>query len=392
MQNNISHKDQASLYLTNFISFPYQSSNQDVPVMQFTAGEPLSLSWASNGSEFQLYAAGGSNLLYSGATPSFDLQQGFQQNTTLMLTTNDSVTTLYAFLTIIISNPVLTPDSMDVSGDQTDSGTLTVQQTLYTQKNLTIADNLNTGSNNSFNNISVSQQTNVSGAATMKTLSVNEITGGSTLTTDSNTTLVLPDNANISRLDTTSVTASGTSNISDLTVSGGITSGNASIAMIGSLQLIKQDISFGEMDITAKTDGFAIALIDPTNCYGGTNSYSVITYDGQEYSVNGVYLSENPGHNIPKYGYCCIPVQKGGTWKCSASTEGSAGNAPVVSIYWAPLGGGSDSYTITREAKASAGINVKPPDLQQQWQTDFLQTLAAAMQKDPAASQPSAGQ
>lgn len=344
MQNNISHKqsDQAPLYLTNFISFPYQSSQQDIPVTQFMALSPFSVKWSSNGTGYKLYANSNPNPIYTGTGTSFDIPQGFKHNTTLMLEASNAAGKLYAFLTIIISKPTLTPDSITVAGTMDNPSILTVQGTLYAKSTLTINGTLNLGNNNSFNDITVGATSNIRGKATLAQLTANAIAGGASITTDANCALTLQPNATVNKLDTTSVTASGSSNIADLTVNGNITANKASITMMGSWNLIKQGSAFGEMTITAGTDGLVLVYIDPDNCDAGTNATAVITYNGQQYSVNGVNLYQVQSNNALKQGYCCVPVQKGTSWQCSGSTSGN-GQSPTIYVYWIPFGADKSS-------------------------------------------------
>ncbi|MGN7824401.1 hypothetical protein ACTJJB_30030 [Chitinophaga sp. 22536] len=386
MHNNISHKqsDQDPLYLTNFISFPYQSSQQDLPVTQFIALSPFSVKWSSNGTGYKLYANGNPNPIYTGTGTSFDMPQGFRHNTTLMLEASNTTDTRYAFLTIIISKPTLTPDSMTVAGKMENPVILTVQGTLYAKNTLTINGVLNLGNNSAFNNITVSQTSNIRGKASLEQLKANAIAGGSSITTDATCTLTLQPNAAVSQLDTTSVSAPGSSNINDLTVKGNLTAGKANIAMIGSWNLIMQGTNSVEMTITAKTDGLVMIYIDPTNCNTGVSSTGVITCNGQQYSTTGANFYQINSNNTLKYGYCCVPIQKGSSWKFSGSVTGG-GQTPVTYLYWIPFGANKDSYEIT-SVKELAGTppRTKTLDLQEvtaQRYAEFLQTLAEATHK-----------
>ncbi|MGN7824398.1 hypothetical protein ACTJJB_30015 [Chitinophaga sp. 22536] len=346
--------DQGPLYLRSFISFPYQSTQQDVPVTAFTAGGPFSTKWDSNGTQFALYANGNPTPIYTDSTPSFDFPKGLQSTTTLVLEADNGQTKLYAYLTIIITNAVLTPDSITVSGSMINSNQLTVQQTLYTKANLAISGTLNLENNTSFKNIAVS--------------------------------LSSGPGIHLKHVNAGAVRATENSTINYLTVSDSISLNKASVAMTGGMHLIQQGLSFGETEVTAKTDGFAIIFVDPTHSGGAQDASGCITYNNQQYTVNGMHLVN---FGVLKFGYCYVPIRANSKWKCSGSVIGGSGQTPVVSIYWIPLGGGTDSYEISAAAPelTSLPIQSSTSDSQissEQWYMDFYQTLAKAMDKNPA--------
>ncbi|WP_343746049.1 hypothetical protein [Chitinophaga sp.] len=348
--------DQGPLYLRSFISFPYQSTEQDVPVTAFIAGGPFSTKWDSNGTQFALYANGNPTPIYTDSTPSFDFPKGLQSTTTLVLEADNGQTKLYTYLTIIISNAVLTPDSITVSGSMINSNQLTVQQTLYTKANLAISGTLNLENNTSFKNIAVSLS---SGPG----IHLKHVNAGAVRATESST-------------------------INHLTVSDSITVNKASVAMTGGMHLIQQGQSFGETEITAKTDGFAIIFVDPTQSGGAQAASGCITYNNQQYTVNGIHLRQYVNYGIPKFGYCYVPIRGNSKWKCSGNISGGSGQTPVISIYWIPLGGGTDSYEISAAARELTSLPIQSSTsdsqiLSEQWYTDFYQTLAKAMDKDP---------
>ncbi|QJB31517.1 hypothetical protein HF324_09100 [Chitinophaga oryzae] len=301
--------DQEPLSLASFISYPYQNF-QGVPVTQFTAGSPFSVRWDSNGTNFNLYVSGNPQPLHTGAGTSADLPQGLQTNTTLILEADNNVDKRYAFLTIIISNPVLTPETIwHDTGNMTNAGTLNVEGSLY-NTTLTFGSEgvLNMGDNGFFQDLTVSQTSKISGTAFSNGLQ------------------------------------SPTSNINSLTITNNLKTDGTTIAMIGGGHLLKFGIAFDILEVTAKTDGFAIITINPKDCDTNVASSCTITYGLQQYTVNGMVLEEDSTADIPQSGYCCIPIRNGDTWSCSGSNSGGD-KVPLISVFWVPLGGGSDSYT-----------------------------------------------
>ncbi|SKA44452.1 hypothetical protein SAMN04488128_106406 [Chitinophaga eiseniae] len=302
--------DQAPLSLASFISYPYQNF-QGVPVTQFTAGSPFSVRWDSNGTNFSLYVNGNSQPLYTGNATSTDLPRGLQANTTLILEADNGEDKRYAFLTVIISNPVLTPDTIwHDTGTMTNAGTLDVKGSLY-NTTLTFGSEgvLNLGDNSSFQGLTVSQNANISGATSANNLQ-------------------RPPN----------------SNINDLTITNNLNADGITIAMIGGGHLLRFGSAFDTVEVTAKTDGFAIITINPKDCDTNVWSSCTITYGFQQYTVNGMVLEEDSTADIPQSGYCCIPIRNGDSWSCSGTTSGGD-RMPMISVFWVPLGGGSDSYT-----------------------------------------------
>nr|WP_295874732.1 hypothetical protein [uncultured Chitinophaga sp.] len=355
--NTRGQSDQATLFLANFISYPFLNF-QGVPVTQFIAGSPFSLKWDSNGTNFNLYANDNPQPVYSGPATSCDVQQEFNVNTTLMLEADNGVDKQYAFLTIIFSDPQLSADAIsDDTGTMTNNDTLEVANSLYCQTlSFTGKGTLNIGSSDTFNYLSVSKTAQVSGATSANNLKAPA------------------------------------SNINSLTVTNNLKADGITIAMIGTGHLIRVGSAFDVVQVTAKTDGFAIVAINPKGCDKNVSSICTITYGFQQYTVNAVVLEEDSVIDIPQSGYCCIPIQNGGSWSCSGTTSGG-GNAPLISVFWVPLGGGSDSYTISggEQQQAAMPPPAARPDrraLSAQPYASFLQTLAEAMQKSPAPALP----
>ncbi|MFE7129886.1 hypothetical protein ACFVIM_03425 [Streptomyces sp. NPDC057638] len=144
-------KTPADFYLRNVTAA--RPGSNELPRTEFVKGESIYLSWESNGSNFTISlpdrsASPGSDPTTShdtGTTTHYELASGLTRDTTILLTatltggavggtTSGGASTderLYATLPLTISNPVLTPTSVDVSttlkvtGDSTLAGTTT---------------------------------------------------------------------------------------------------------------------------------------------------------------------------------------------------------------------------------------------------------------------------
>lgn len=120
-------KQDAVFTLSNFVATA--ADQPTVPGTSFKNGQPLHLSWESTGTWFQLYAKGNPAPLYSGPKTSYELDTGLIADAQFVLVasvtgdpSHDSPTPgyqpifLYDALTLLVSNPDLTPRSITAEG------------------------------------------------------------------------------------------------------------------------------------------------------------------------------------------------------------------------------------------------------------------------------------
>lgn len=144
-------------FLRNFLSrSPYQATT--VPRTRINAGDPIQLSWESNGGYFYLYDGINDDPVYSGTGTSwFDSDYKISNDTTfvLMASAADSAPAadsgqqasddfksveLYASITVTVNNPTLT--GLTVSGQVTAESGLTVNGSLDVGEEATIREGL----------------------------------------------------------------------------------------------------------------------------------------------------------------------------------------------------------------------------------------------------------
>jgi hypothetical protein len=120
-------KTDAIFTLANFVATA--PDKPTVPATSFTNGQPIHLSWESNGTWFQLYTKGSPTPVYAGEATSYDLPAGLAADAQFVLVASvtgnpgqDSPSPgyqpifLYEALTLVVSNPDLTPKSVAASG------------------------------------------------------------------------------------------------------------------------------------------------------------------------------------------------------------------------------------------------------------------------------------
>lgn len=138
-----------------------------VPATRFGNGQGLQLSWDSNGTWFQLYANGSPAPRYAGPATSYSLPAGLTADTQFVLVASvsgdpsqDSPSPgyqpiyLYDALTLVVSNPDLTPKSITAESDIATQGAVTAGQ-------------LTTGGASVSGQLTVAGATTLSGPATV---------------------------------------------------------------------------------------------------------------------------------------------------------------------------------------------------------------------------------
>jgi hypothetical protein len=135
-------KQDAIFTLANFVATA--SDKPTVPGTSFKNGQPLRLSWESTGTWFEVYAKGSPAPLYAGPKTSYSLDAGLAADAQFVLVASvagdpsqDSPSPgyqpifLYDALTLVVSNPDLTPKTVSAEGrvataTELAGGTLTI--------------------------------------------------------------------------------------------------------------------------------------------------------------------------------------------------------------------------------------------------------------------------
>jgi hypothetical protein len=114
-------------FVDNLVALPAGPGN--VPATEFAAGQAFRLEWESNATWFEVYAKGSPKPVYAGLSPHCDIP-GITTDTTFLLAAQGTgdpgsaseangyePVVLYDSITVTVANPVLTPASVNASGD-----------------------------------------------------------------------------------------------------------------------------------------------------------------------------------------------------------------------------------------------------------------------------------
>lgn len=315
-------------YLNNLMSFA--TGAPTVPKTEFVAGADINLSWESNGTWFQLFKKNDSAPFWTGSGTTCTLSGGVATDTTFFvvgsMTGNPSQDTagfdtvfLFDALTVTISNPILTPTSVNTSG------TVTVGT-----------------------NLSVSGTANVTGQTTLGAATAN------TLTTTGQATLAsanVPGTLGVTGATTlaSATVTNGLSVTGGATITGGLTGTSNFVSMFsGAIQV--QPGTF-----TAHTDGFVLGWVwAPAS--GGPGQLSIGWIYG---SAPGVWMVATGGNvgafksdwgkvSLSNGGNFTMPVKRGDSWSVSVQQADSNQAAAQTGFYWCPLGANAGQSTFTR--------------------------------------------
>ncbi|MFS0839147.1 hypothetical protein [Paenibacillus sp. 1P03SA] len=304
------------------------------PAGVFTNGQPIRLSWESNGAEFQIFEAAGSGPLYTGTDNSFKLSSGLAKTTTFILAASQTdlraeTQYIYDSVTVVISNEDSTPHSVTAAG--TVSGAL-VESTgeMSTQGKFTASGGA-----------SLEGQIDVIGNLTM--------TGPAHLYGPLNVEGDIQSNGN-ALLGATSIngtlSATNTAAFQSVVVSGllGLRGGSNIFGVPMSLS------SDNSVIYMAHTDGYAIATITPP---GGDISSTISTCNVTLQAIIGgkiVYGMSVTGGLATAYNSSwttvnwyspnsiTMPVPQGYRWQILVNQYSGNDKNPTVSLYWIPLG------------------------------------------------------
>ncbi|SHM65274.1 hypothetical protein SAMN05444266_109353 [Chitinophaga jiangningensis] len=352
--------DAPAFYVNNFMAV--FSATPTIPVATVENSTAFQLNWASNGTSYAIYVNGASTPVYSGTATTYTVTAGIAVDTTFILVATQAELTLYATLTVTVSNPLLTPAAVNTAGNESVGGTFTV-----------------------------------TGAATLNGITASSLTisGSSTLADVTGTTATLNDATINGTLTTTGSATLGNSNINGtLNVTGNATlTGN--ISMVSGGVLLAAGSVIDTQSVYANTDGFAVAFAaapsDSTkSCWTRGCLYTIGTW----FSCMGGTMGSfgNNWSSVMNYNYGCVtlPIPKGSTWQFyGGNASGTQVQGPIY-IFWFPLGNNNAEDTY-RLLSAEEYAPVPPPPLpdfttymneRTDKATQFIRQLESAFGKD----------
>jgi hypothetical protein len=310
------------LYVDNFVATAPPTPT--VPTTDFPAGAAINFAWESNGTYFQIFAKGQTTPVYAGTNTRFSRPAGVTSDTTFVLvasvTGNPGQDTpqggyqpiyLYKSLTVTVSNPVLTPSSISVSGGLTVDGSTTL-----------------------------------AGATVNSSLGVNGTTTLSHATVNNN------------------LTVNGLSMLSDVAVGSSFTALRGVVSMHRPGRLVYSGTDFQSGAIFAQTDGFAVAqVLAPSGGNKSCFAWASIYTDPAWFQVLGgtVTSSNLLSSNMNSM---CLPIQASSYWYCQGQNAVGAAVKSQVQIYWFPVGGAAateKTFRVLSEAETKALPAPPPP-------------------------------
>ena len=330
-----------SFYLENLVATT--TSSPLAPATEFANGTAIRLAWESNGTWFQVYEKNNAKPIYAGPGKTCEVSGGAKTDTTFFLQasmTGDpgddtgKFEPIYLFdsITITISNPDLTPASVECSGGI--SGT-----TLKATGTATLSDVAASGT------LNVTGQTTLAGA-TAGDITVSSLTDNGTLHVTGQSTL-----AGVTAGDTT---------VSSLTSNGSLTAKAGAVSMFGSGVKLAEAVSIPNTRVYAKTDGFAVAqVLTPGDNAKMSYNYAYIFAAGTWFQIQGGtvgsfgsgwddYMNTNPSS-------MCLPIPARTYWQYYSAVPSNNQLNSNTQIWWFPIGStssGDETYRILSESEA----------------------------------------
>lgn len=277
-------KTPADFYIRNFIAT--KPASPTIPCAEFTKGTDIRLQWESNGTNYKITTP--SQTIDLGTKTECTLTGGVSRDTTLLLTATSTPATgspavLYTTLTLTISNPDLTPTSVNISS------------TL-----------------------------NVTGDTTLTTASAAKLTATS-LTASAATVNGTLEADELNAKNTLKATSAALTNLT----ASGLTQVFGRISLFDKPERIYRGTnSYGERSVTRNTDGIILMESEGAwNNHGDGGMTVTVTVDGEKFDLGpSDYLNT-----------AIIPVLAGTRWTYSVSTTNFDFNVEPT-IYWYPLG------------------------------------------------------
>jgi len=340
--NTFTNKQQALLtvetsppqfYLQNFVSTA--PDKPTAPATEFANGADIQFGWESNGTFFEIFQKNVSKPIYAGTKTNFRLSGGAARDTTFFLVAmmngnpaGDQSSAgyepiyLYDAVTVIISNPDLTPRSAAISGNASVDGTFGV-------KGQTALGNTNVGGT-----LGVNGQTNLGNASVGGILGVTGQTNLGSATVGGSLEVMgltyLNNITNNGPLDVTGPT----------TLKGGLVGSAGFVSMFTMAQKIWPGT------FAAKTDGFVLgSVVAPAS--PGTFTLGYIAgenSDGAKLCATGgniaVWDTAWTRHQGSHNESFTLPVRRGTTFTVSTAVVSGGQDVPTFNFWWVPVGAG----------------------------------------------------
>lgn len=309
----------AQFYVRNFVASLYDSAKPDtVPGGSFTNGQAIKLSWEGNASEYQVVTTAGSTPVYTGQDNSLVLPNGLKQTTTFILIASQTDSTrsetlyLYETVTVVITNPDETPNTVTAAGSIATTAGLS-SQTLNVAGAATLGGDTGVGGK-----LDVTGDTVLGNARIDNALSVF----GPTSLIDARVN--------------GSLTVGGASTLADTIVKGALST-FGSVGMLGAAQYI------GTGSFRANTDGYLIGTVSlgwqgtklsVAWIYGGVNNYNVCATGGNVGSFNSSWTK----YCTSNFNSFTLPVPKGSTFWTRTDFFHENQVNPSATYIWIPIG------------------------------------------------------
>ncbi|ABW13780.1 hypothetical protein Franean1_4401 [Parafrankia sp. EAN1pec] len=393
-------KEWPAFYLKNLVAATLASPT--VPATDFSEGDPVRLSWESNGTYFQLFTKGQSRPVYAGTATTYTLEEGLSRDTAFVLTASMTGSPdedvpqggyepiyLYDALTVSVSNPVLTPSSVTVSGTLEVSGTSylsTTETGSLSSSSVSVNGSLDVDGSTSLSDTTVDDGLTVRGSTELEeSLSVS----GSTSLSDATVTGTL--------------SGTGSASLSDLTVRG-LYGYSGRVELLGNANLVDQGANLGQTGVYTATDGFAVAqVLTPSDNSQASYAYGWIYTSGTWFGVQGGTVgSFGPGWSDfmnTNPNTITVPIPAGSYWYYESFNPSNNQVYSDVQFWWFPLGsdyGATATYRkLTAEERVAEQVEVPParpavPDIaaaverRENAAAAFVERLAAALEADLA--------
>jgi hypothetical protein len=347
--------DVVPFYLRNVVSTVPGHPN---PVTEFASGADIGLSWESNGTAFKLYAANDPNPLYSGTATSYVVRGGRKAPTTFILIASVSggpgsgtprpgfeTINLYDALTVIISDPTLTPAAV-TTGALTVTGTTTLHE-------------VQAGATTVGGALTVTGSAALSGGATV----------GSAFTVNGDATVngvTTMESASVTAKVTAASSSLGEANATSLSVSSWVEMMNPHAIGAGTYTPSSDGLVMGSVgfpsDSGKKCSAVATGSSAATGSVYATGGNAVVSSDGSN------FLSWRVGNSF------VLPVKKGAAFTISAIQAQYNEVVAPVTFAWVPFGTQAQLTELSDAEAAAAGLPGAPvlaPVAPSEFEPDF---------------------
>ena len=343
-------KAAATFYVDNFTASA-TGGDVNVPFGVVPRNTSFILSWESNGNQFSLFTSKDSSPIYTGSNTQFTVSNGITASTTYILQAqivggpNSGGTapgfetiSLFDSLTVLCSNPDLTPNSI------TNATTINSTGDISTQGNLSVAHNTTTAG------------LTVNGQANMSSIQLN-----STLNVLGPTTLATTSAANL--------TVSG-----QTTLNGALVAQTSTVQTLAAPNVILTGSGTSQQTFVAPTDGTVVGYCANPSNYNALCVYwlfiavAPVSSPGTPYQVgtqggNNFTGNYGTGNYVSQPSTVTLPVRKGDTITCYLTAFNQNQVSTTCTFYFFGQGGQTSGGISSTFLSSSSAVKVdgKPP-------------------------------